>query len=166
MKPCRIAFFSILLILSGLIAAEAATPFTKPVRGRGPKKEKPATALEAVADTIWSPSPDSVAVAGFEKTLRSNRESMYISNRSASSISELAVTITYYDMDGRMLHKTSHVVAEVIPSGETRLVDVPSFDRQGLYYYHLSPVPTRATRATPFRVAVEVLYLLSPRKDD
>lgn len=138
----------------------SGTPFTKPATHRrpAPAADKPSAA--SVYDTVTAPSPDSIAVSGFEKTLRSSRESMYISNLTADSLAGLGIEITYMDMDRRMLHKSVHDLAEAIPAGETRLVDVPSFDRQALYYYHLSPLPPRARHATPFRASVRVIYVV------
>lgn len=148
------------------MAAFGGTPFTKPARpGRAPGTERMSKAAKRVSpyDTVRTPAADSIVVAGFEKTLRSNRESMYVSNRTSSPIEGLGIDITYLDMKGRMLHRSSHDISETVPAGETRLVDLLSFDRQGLYYYHLSPVPSRASRATPFQVKVAVSYILIPK---
>lgn len=120
-----------------------------------------------VCDTIMLPPSDSITVAGYEKTLRSNTESMIISNHTADDITAVGLDIQYLDMKGRMLHRCTQKVSipDGIPRGESRMVSVPSFDRQGLFYYHLSPKPKRATRATPFKVAVTVSYICIPPKN-
>lgn len=119
-------------------------------------------------DTIMLPPADSITVADYEKTLRSNTESMIISNHTSDDITAVGLDIQYLDMKGRMLHRCTQKVniPDGIPQGESRMVSVPSFDRQGLFYYHLSPKPKRATRATPFKVAVTVSYIWTLKQSD
>ena len=119
----------------------------------------PAANGATVVDTVWAPPADSVRVAGFDKALRSRVESVYISNLTDGSISEFALEITYRDMKGRELHKAVHTIQIDLPSGETRKVDFPTFDTQGIYYYHLTPRPARAS-AVPFKVTAKVRYIL------
>lgn len=116
------------------------------------------------SDTIVFPPSDSVVVAGYEKTLRSTTESMIVSNHTSHDIRSLGLDICYMDMSDRMLHRVSREVSpeDGIPSGESRMVSVPSFDRQGLFYYHRSPRPKRAARATPFKVNVKIRYICIP----
>ena len=158
----RSPLFLFVLIVS-ILTLSAGTPFSKPVRkpGNSSRKASSESTESPSYDTIVMPSRDSVAVAGFEKTLRSSHESMYVSNLSSTDIAAVALEIIYSDTKGRMLHKNSHEVSADIPAGETRLIEVPSFDRQGLYYYYLSPAPARARQATPFRVEVKVNYILT-----
>lgn len=130
------------------------------------KRKVPATAerhlvkgaATVVRDTVYD--PDSLTVAGFEKLLRDRRESMFIINSGSRHISALGMKIVYRDMKGRMLHTATHSVAVDLPAGETRRVEVPAFDRSGVWYYHLSPLPPRARRATPFKVAVTITYIV------
>lgn len=149
------------------------------VSGRKGKKPDPQrvgrnasthTAANSVSacDTIMLPPADSITVAGYEKTLRSNTESMIISNHTSDDITAVGLDIQYLDMKGRMLHRCSQSVnlPDGIPSGESRMVSIPSFDRHGLFYYYLSPKPKRTTRATPFKVAVTVSYICTPKKSD
>ena len=155
----------IILTLVCAAAAGAATPFTKPARAKKPAKNSPTSAVAPLArDTVFAPPADSVAVAGYEKTLRSTRESMFVTNTTARPLEAMEIEVTYFDLSDRMLHRVSHDLSTEIPAGETRMIDVPSFDRQGLYYYHLSPVPRRAQSATPFKVAVQVKYIVQPVK--
>lgn len=153
-------FFRLIAGAFVIVALLSGTPFTKPVKYGRTGKRSIEGKIDLPNDTFWSPPRDSVGVSGFEKTLRSSRESMYITNNTLSDVAGAGITITYNDMDGRMLHKVSHDIDVDIPYGETRMVDIPSFDRQGLYYYYLSPLPVRANRATPFKVDVEVKYII------
>lgn len=155
-----------LLKAASLIAIMASASLTgfakwrKPV-GNARKAVVQAPAPTPVADTVAVDS-GAVVIAGFEKGLRAVRESMFVTNRSGRDISAIWLTITYKDMDDRMLHKASHTVEIDIPAGETRMVEVPTFDRQNLFYYHLSPLPPRAKHATPFKVWAEVEKVTHP----
>lgn len=152
------------IILTAIIAAAVAA--AAPAR----RYAKPgATRAAAAADTAPAAVYDTVAadtsriqVAGFEKTLASTRETMFIVNGLDRPVEGLAMDIIYSDMSGRMLHTASHTVAAHIPAGESRMVSVPSFDRQKVFYYHLSPAPTRARVATPFKVQVTVTSVFHP----
>lgn len=148
----------VVALVAGLVAG-ARTPFSRPTKS--PQKQS-IIATESVApyDTVWMPPADSVGLYGFEKTLRSARESLYATNKSSNDIAGIGLEITYLDMQGRMLHKRLHELSVDIPPTETRLMEFVSFDRQGLYYYYLSPAPTRAQRATPFKVEASVRYIL------
>lgn len=154
----------IAIICASVLAAacDAAARWRRPVRPDAP-------AARASKKTPSAPEHDTVdvdsgliTVAGFEKTLRSSRESMFVTNHSALPVTALQLDITYKDMSGRMLHRQSQWVSADIPPGETRMVAIASFDRQNLFYYHLSPLPPRATRATPFKVWVEVPRIIHP----
>ncbi|MCI9054986.1 MAG: hypothetical protein HFJ87_07595 [Muribaculaceae bacterium] len=127
-----------------------------------PVRQKQVVEPERACDSTanWN---DSLAVAGFEKPLRAVRESMFITNKSSVAVEGLELEITYLDMKGRMLHKVTRKITVDLPSGETRRVEVPAFDRQGLFYYKLSPVPARATQATPFDVKVKICKVFLPK---
>ncbi len=160
----------ILLLLAALALTVA---HAAPRKGKKPDPaRKTRTTAKAAAsattidcDTIAFPGPDSVEVAGFEKTLRATKESMIVTNNTSHEITAIGLDITYLDMKGRMLHRTTRSIQlpEGLPPGESRMVSIPAFDRQGLFYYHLSPKPRRATQATPFRVAVTVSYICIPK---
>lgn len=131
------------------------------------RKVRPSTASvpSAVAadvaadDTLSAPPCDSVAVAGFEKMLRSRRETFIVSNNMSRDIKDVDVTITYNDMKGRMLHRAGHRLTVDVPAGESRSVSVPSWDLQGVMYYCRSAKPARATQATPFDVSISVNFV-------
>lgn len=156
----------ILAILAALTpaAVEAGKPH-HPSPPRAGRKAVPRTTRPPVIvyDTVSGCATDSVTVSGFEKAQKASRESMMITNGCSRACSATGIEITYKDMQGRMLHKAVREVAEVIPPGETRMVSVPSFDRQNLFYYHLSPRQARAAQATPFDVEVRVIYLCYPK---
>ena len=135
-----------------LIAALAAAIATLAAFGQMPEAER--------LDTVWAPPVDSLRVSGFEKTLRSKKESLYLTNRTGQTIAGLGLDIRYMDSQGRTLHERTREMTVTIAPDQTVMVDFPSFDTQGLYYYYLSPLPPRTTDATPFKVSVTPTYIL------
>lgn len=147
-------------LLAALPSAEARR-WHRPLPSQQRKSAAKPRPAEPAADTV-APDSGKVAVNGFEKALRSSTESMFVTNSTGRDISSLYLDITYLDMKGRMLHRNAQWIEADIPAGETRMVYVRSFDRQNLFYYHLSPQPKRASRATPFKVSVEVPLIIHP----
>lgn len=91
-----------------------------------------------------------VSFAGYDKEANSSKESFIIINLSPYFISGFEIMIEYLDMQGRMLH--SRLVKESceVPPGESRRLDIKSWDTQHTYYYHLGNEPKRV--ATSFKV--------------
>ncbi len=150
----------ILTIVIALISASAQN-YSRPINRRAVTAVEVKTP-EAINDTIV-PSTDSISVAGFEKTLRNMYETMFITNRTSRPVIGMTLQIDYLDMTGRQLHQAIHDISTDIPAGETRRIEVRAFDRSALFYYHLSPKPTRAAQATPFDVKVKVLFIIHPK---
>lgn len=138
----------------------------RPTPRAGRRSAPVSASVELARDTVAFPATDSISVAGFEKPLRAMKETMFITNNTDEAVVDVGLDIIYTDLKGRMLHRATHNVEAAIPAGETRRVEVPSFDSSGLFYYRLSPVPARATTATPFDVKVTVTYITHPRLND
>jgi hypothetical protein len=151
---------AILLIMATM--AVAAQNLTRNVPRRSKAGHTRTVSTEMTYDTVAYPSTDSVVVSGFDKPLRAMKESMFITNNLARPIVDIIVDIEYLDMSGRQLHRATHTISEPIPSGETRMVKVPSFDTSSAFYYHLSPAPKRVAQATPFQVKVTITSVTHP----
>lgn len=147
-----------------LIALSAATDTAARRRNTTSRKLSLPTATscaDAPFDTVAA-HPDSVRFYGYEKTLRSTRETMFVSNRSTSrTISTLIFTINYADTQGRMLHSRRVEHPTDIPPEQTRRIDIPSWDRQQTFYYTGSPRPR--TSAIPYCVTITPDTLLLER---
>lgn len=119
-------------------------------------KEKRATTeagtfrVEISEDTLARFSRRNILFSGYEKKLQSTRESFFITNRTDHVILSVELSIEYLTPDGRQLNRRFHRVACNIPPGETRAVDVKSWDTQHAFYYAPSP-PARAA-GSPFIV--------------
>lgn len=125
-------------------------------------KLKAATAdaltLPAQRDTLFT-AADSTAFTfnGYEKALRSSRESFFVTNNTDSLVDRLSLELLYMDMQGRMLdRRTVDIDLEVKP-GETRKADIRSWDNQKVMYYYRSPRPRGGSQATPYRLRIHLL---------
>lgn len=109
--------------------------------------------LEAV-DSFVIPDSAEVLLYGYDKPLRSNRETVFIANNTRHGIKAVTITAQYFDSKGRQFHQSHRRVAVEIPVGETRKVDFPAWDKQQSFYYIGSKRPR--TSATPYDVALSV----------
>lgn len=91
-------------------------------------------------------------ICGYEKALRSSRETIFIHNPTDSVIDHISLTIQYLDTSGRMIHKRSLSHDVDIPPKETRRYDIPSWDTQKSYYYIQGDRPRKT--ATPYNVSI------------
>lgn len=123
---------------------------------RRPARHVPRTTA-ARPDSLGAPWTDSVSVSGFDKKLRSAREQMFVTNSSSRDFSAIRLRISYYDSKGRLLHVADRYVRAELPARGTRLVEIPSFDRNSSFYYYLSRPPRAAGQE--FRVTIDPLYL-------
>lgn len=115
------------------------------------------TELTSATESAMRPHTDStVTVAGFEKALRSKRETMFVTNHSRDTITALWLTADYTDTLGRQLHRQSRPINVDLPPGQTRRIEQPSFDRDGMFYYYQTPPARSTTAATPFKVTVHI----------
>lgn len=92
-----------------------------------------------------------VTFAGYDKEANSSRESFIIVNPTDKVITGYEVKIEYFDLKGRMLN--SRIVKEtcLVPPGESRHLNIKSWDTQHTYYYYLGNEPKKV--ATPFKVS-------------
>lgn len=98
---------------------------------------------------------DSVIFAGYDKGVSASKEAFHLVNRTDATLTGFSITITYLDMQGRMLHKRDVNWRCNVPAKETRLIEIPTWDRQKSYYYHLGKEPR--SLATPYDVAITPL---------
>lgn len=129
----------------------------------GPAKVvAPAAEIEA-ADTIRT-DLKGIVLSGYDKPNQAVREAFFVTNNHPDSIgiAELNVTLTYFDLKGRMLHEATHTVKCEIPAGKTHRIEVPSWDRNCAFHYFRSQAPKRRA-STPYRVSSQINYILPIR---
>ena len=120
-----------------------------------PRLERLAAPDNAVspADTIPAAAIDSIKLSGYDKPLRSRRESLFITNLTDLRLTEISLSIDYYDMEGRELHHEDVSVGADIPPGATRQILFPSWDRQLTFVYHRSE---RSSKGVLYKVKIVV----------
>lgn len=81
---------------------------------------------------------DQVVFSGFDKNQSSAKESFFIINNTDRTLTGITLYIDYNTPDGRQLHKQFLKLSCSIPAGQTRKVDIPSWDTQRSFYYYKS----------------------------
>lgn len=118
--------------------------------------------LQRAESTTAEPVPDFITTAadsgsvrfyGYEKTLRSAQETVFVSNLTPGNIYGLVFTVSYLDSEGRELHRRQVRTPDALPPGSTRRVDYPTWDKQHTFYFLGSPAPRVA--AIPYRVKIQ-----------
>jgi len=111
------------------------------------------------ADTV---ARASIAVSGYEKTLKSTKESLLATNQGTDTVAVIGITIDYLDMEGRQLHRRALRLTSADPMapGQTRQFEFKSWDAQRVWYYRLSEPARTKGQATPYDVKVNVDYAL------
>lgn len=126
-----------------------------PVAAKLPRLKKTAVPVE-IYDTVRAPQ---LRFSGYDKPNAASRETFLVTNLDSLEINGLAVEFVYFDMEGRQLHRASHRLITDIPAGETRMLSVPSWDRNHAFHYFRSPAPKRRS-STPYRVKSDASYVL------
>ena len=114
-----------------------------------------------VCDTIKDADTNVIEIAGYDKPLNSNKETFFATNRGKATIVSIGITFNYFDTQKRQLHKASKTINCSIPSGETRLLSIPSWDKQNSFYYHRSVQPRR--QATPYSVTHSIDFVVTSK---
>ena len=139
-----------------LAVTSVAAPDTRTTRKKLVKSEQEVT---VVADST-TVSPDSITIADYDKPLRSNYETFFVTNRHSRTIVRITVDIDYIDMDGSQLHSRSVTVECDIPPGTTRQLQMRAWDRQKAFYHHTTRSKPRSPHARPYKVVVTPVSLL------
>jgi len=151
---------TLLILLSSTLLASFALSSQRTTRSRLKPSAGHVTVAATAYDTIATAGDTTAfSFSGYEKLLRSTKESLFVTSHCDSTVDRLLLEIVYLDMKRRMLHSRTAVVDIELPSGETRKVDIPSWDAQKAFYYYRSPKPKRG-HATPYKVSVRLAAAL------
>lgn len=150
----------LLLTLSALLLLLVAGTLDMGARVRSTRKnlrstEVPVAVLDTVdgllPDSLMTVDPAAVTIKGFAKRASDSKESFFITNNTRHRMSAVRLLIRYTTMNGELLTQRSVTVPVSLKPGETKLVEVKSFDVQRLFYYYAGPQPRK--QATPFKVS-------------
>lgn len=139
-----------------LAVTSVAAPDTRTTRKKLVKAEQDVTAVTE-STTL---SPDSITIADYDKPLRSNYETIFVTNRHSRTIVRITIDIDYIDMNGSQLHSRSVTVECEIPPGATRQLHTRAWDRQKAFYHHTTRSKPRSPHARPYKVVVTPVSLL------
>ena len=139
-----------------LAVTSVAAPDTRTTRKKLVKSDQEVT---VVADST-TVSPDSITIADYDKPLRSNYETFFVTNRHSRTIVRITIDIDYIDMNGSQLHSRSVTVECEIPPGATRQLHTRAWDRQKAFYHHTTRSKPRSPHARPYKVVVTPVSLL------
>ena len=93
-----------------------------------------------------------IIFTGFDKPAISDKETVFISNRTDRTLTSLDLQIEYLTTDSIQMHKRDISIACEIPAGETRIAAFKSWDQQNSFHYIKSPKSRKPT--TPFIVKI------------
>jgi hypothetical protein len=117
--------------------------------------EVPIAVLESsdglLPDSLVDIDPNAVTLKGYSKRASDSKESFFITNNTGHRMSAVRLMLRYSTMQGELLTQRTVTVPVSLKPGETKLVEVKSFDVQRLFYYYAGPQPRK--QATPFQVA-------------
>lgn len=151
------AILYLLLIISIVAIAD-----TRTTRNRLKPSDVPSvdsiTATE-LTDTLNAVSPDSILAEGYDKSLRSTRESFRVTNNCSKRLISIDVVAVYRDMEGTMLHSRRLKLDCQIAPGETRQLDFRAWDMQQRFYHHSTRITPRSRKAIPYQVS---LFIKNP----
>ena len=119
------------------------------------------------ADTIKGEDLACFTVTGYEKPLRSTRETLMLhAAADAPAINAILLILDYSDMSGRQLHSRTLAVPTDVAAGQTRMLTFRSWDVNKVFYYHLNRPPRTSAQGTPYAVRVTVVGALISREKD
>lgn len=149
-----------LLALTLMLLGTATASGRKRVTTRPKLKRIEAVDTTTLRDTLAAAQLDSVVISGYDKPLRSMRESLFVRNTTDRRLTSVTMSIDYLDMQGRQLHHADITLPVDIPAGETRQVSFTSWDRQMTFVYYRSE-RSRSSRAVAYRIAASVTAALA-----
>ena len=145
----------ILPLLLILLCVNTLDARTRTTRKNLRSVEVPIAVLESsdglLPDSLIDIDPNAVTLKGFSKRASDSKESFFITNNSKHRMSAVRLLLRYTTMKGELLTQRMVTVPVSLKPGETKLVEVKSFDVQRLFYYYAGPQPRK--QATPFQVA-------------
>ena len=145
----------ILPLLLILLCVNTLDARTRTTRKNLRSVEVPIAVLESsdglLPDSLIDIDPNAVTLKGFSKRASDSKESFFITNNTKHRMSAVRLLLRYTTMKGELLTQRTVTVPVSLKPGETKLVEVKSFDVQRLFYYYAGPPPRK--QATPFQVA-------------
>lgn len=160
---------ALLILIMAVMASGGALWGDNTLRGKKLKVSRDArtamhpTPLPQPTDTLRNPSPIVFTVSGYDKPLRTSRETFLVTNDSPRDMKRLALSIVYTDMKGRQLHQRTDTIDADVPAGETRMLKISTWDTQHSFYYHRGQRP-RTANVTPYDVKFNIDFIIQNKE--
>lgn len=155
MRSILIVVFS----LMGILMLPFQTEGKKVTTRLTAPKEKPAVKekhkITSKSGEEFEEVASKLVFLGYDKKTSSAMESFFVENNSTESIKNLEIEISYFSLEGKQLHKRIVTIDRSFPHGETRQVDIKSWDRQKSFHYEHSTASKNGS--TPYRVRFKVM---------
>ncbi len=152
-------FPPLLFLLLALLCVSTLEARTRTTRKNLQTLEVPVAVLEAddslLPDSLPQLDPNAVTLKGFSKRASDAKESFFITNNTGQRMSAVRLLLRYTTVNGELLTQRTVNVPVSLKPGETKLVEVKSFDVQRLFYFFAGPKPRK--QATPFKVAFRLV---------
>ena len=107
--------------------------------------------LDSVAVAESGINPNAVTLRGYSKRASDSKESFFITNNTAHSITSVNIMLRYTTMSSQLLHERTVTLPVTLKAGQSQLVSIKSWDVQRLFYHYAGPKPRKS--ATPYKVA-------------
>lgn len=144
-----------LIMLAVVLATAGLEARTRTTQKNLHTSEIPVAMVEAgdelLPDSLGQVDPNAVSLKGFSKRASDSKESFFVTNNTRQRMSAVRLLLRYTAMNGEMLTQRAVTVPVSLMPGETKLVEIKSFDVQRLFYFYAGPKPRK--QATPFKVA-------------
>lgn len=104
---------------------------------------------------------DNLTFMAYDKKASSDKETFFVDNGSSVVLEALEVEISYYNANGKLIHRREVEINQQFPAKETRKVDIASWDKQKSFHYVNSVPSTKGS--TPYTVRFRVLSFQESR---
>lgn len=150
---------TVIIILIAGLWLDIATAYTHTTR-RGKLILRSDYKTEMPIDLSYydSLSVDSLNISGYDKPLRSLRETFFVHNNYSQILTSVSISFTYRSDDGYMLHSRAINIKCHIPPSETRQLFMTAWDRQYAYYFVNTRIKPRSKGAIPYIVEIVPFY--------
>lgn len=101
---------------------------------------------------------DHLTFMGYDKKTSASKETFFVDNGSDENISSIEIEISYFNKEGKLIHKRTVDLEQEFPSKETRKVDIQSWDSQKSFHYINSVSSPKGS--TPYTVKFRVLSFI------
>lgn len=100
-----------------------------------------------------------VVITDYQKPAGSDKETFSVTNTTDKTLAAIGMQIEYLTTKGKQIHKRFVKVDCDVPPGETRIVNIRSWDRQRSWYYAHGQKPRKQARPYEAKLDVVTLHL-------